>query len=83
MVEEVLIKPETDAAIQHLLHSPRLPLVVKQLEVILEAEQEKRQQFYAELSEEQKVEFVNGEVIVQTPAKWKCFPHPQKWSIGG
>jgi Uma2 family endonuclease len=64
------VEQEIDQTIQHLLQSPRLPLVVKQFEAILKTERENRQRFYAEMSEDQKVEFINGEVIVQTPARW-------------
>lgn len=55
--------------VQRLLRSPRLPLVVQQFQSILQAEQEKRQRFYDEISETHKAEFINGEVIVQSPVK--------------
>lgn len=54
---------------QQLLHSPLLPLRVRELQSMLQEEQAKRERFYEEMSEEQKAEFINGEVIVQTPAK--------------
>ena len=34
-----------------------------------EAEREKRERFYKEMSEQQKVEFINGEIVMQSPAK--------------
>jgi Uma2 family endonuclease len=60
----------TEQAVQQILHSPRLPQVISHLQSVLEAEREKREHFYAQMSEQQKVEFINGEVIVQTPARW-------------
>ncbi|MBD3307034.1 hypothetical protein GF348_11690, partial [candidate division KSB3 bacterium] len=56
-------------AIQQLIHSPRLPLHVQEFQSLLREEQAKRERFYEEMSEGQKVEFINGEIIVQTPAK--------------
>ncbi len=55
--------------IRPLLHSPRLPFIARELEAILAAEQEQRQRFYEELSETHKAEFINGEIIVQSPVK--------------
>ena len=56
-------------AIQQLLRSPRLPLVVSQLEAALEAERQARQRFYDQVTEFQKAEFINGEIIMQSPAR--------------
>jgi Uma2 family endonuclease len=55
--------------VQQLLHSPSLPVYVQRFQSLLRAEREKRERFYEEMSEEQKVEFINGEVVVQSPAK--------------
>ena len=57
------------SAVQQLLHSPQLPRVVEEFQSVLSAEREKRERFYEEMSEERKVEFINGEVVVQSPAK--------------
>lgn len=57
------------AMVQQLLHYPQLPLVVQEFQSVLQAEREKRARFYKEMSEEQKVEFINGEVIVHSPVK--------------
>ena len=35
----------------------------------LQEEREERERFYEEMSEQQKVEFINGEIIVQSPVK--------------
>ena len=57
------------AAIQLLTHSPILPMYVQHLESLLQTEREKRERFYEEMSEDQKVEFINGEIVMQSPAK--------------
>jgi Uma2 family endonuclease len=55
--------------IQQLIHSPRLPMYVQTFQALLQEEQKKRERFYQEMSEGQKVEFINGEVVMQSPAK--------------
>lgn len=61
--------PPTDDIVRRLMHSPRLPQIAHELDMLLREEQARRERFYAELSEQQKVEFINGEVIMQTPVK--------------
>jgi Uma2 family endonuclease len=56
-------------AVQQLRQYPRLPQVIEEFLAMLQVEQEQREQFYAEISEEQKAEFINGEVIVHSPVK--------------
>jgi Uma2 family endonuclease len=55
--------------IQQLIHSPRLPIYVQTFQALLQEEQKKRERFYEEMFEDQKVEFINGEVVVQSPVK--------------
>ncbi|MEW6403922.1 MAG: Uma2 family endonuclease, partial [Chloroflexota bacterium] len=62
-------KSIADRAVQELLYSPRLPQVVEEFRAVLLAEEEKRQRFYDEISEQCKAEFINGEVFVHTPVK--------------
>jgi len=64
-------RPAIATAMQQLIRSPRLPVHVEELQSLLQEERARRERFYEEMSEEQKVEFINGEVIVQTPAKWR------------
>ena len=66
--ESVYRLPEA-AVMQQLVRSPLLPVRVQELGSLLQKEQARREQFYEEMSEEQKVEFINGEVIVQSPVK--------------
>ncbi len=58
-----------DAIADRLLRSPRLPFYLRRFQTVLEAERARREQFYEEITEDQKVEFINGEVVVQSPVK--------------
>jgi Uma2 family endonuclease len=58
-----------EAILTPLLHSPQLPAYYRQLGRVLSQEQRKRRQFHDSLTEDQKAEFINGEVVVQTPVK--------------
>lgn len=59
----------TDAVLEQLLESPKLNVVFAQLQRVVNEEQARRQHFYATLREDEKSEFINGEVIVQSPVK--------------
>ena len=52
-----------------LLHSPRLPFYVQEIQAVLAHEAQKRQNFYAQISEQDKAEFINGEIIYHSPVK--------------
>ena len=58
-----------EAVLDRLIHSPKLTIYVRQLEQVLTEEQSRRQQFYDSINEQQKVEFINGEVVMQSPVK--------------
>jgi Uma2 family endonuclease len=60
-----------DPAVETLARSPKLPRLVDELQGLLREEAERRERFYRELREDQKAEFINGEVVVQSPAKVK------------
>src|SRR5438876_10864540 len=51
-----------------LLEAPELALYEEQIRARLEEEQRRRQKFREELSPDIKAEFINGEVIVHSPA---------------
>ncbi|MBM3242501.1 Uma2 family endonuclease [Candidatus Poribacteria bacterium] len=55
--------------VEQLIQSPKLPLYLKQFQEILSKEQQKREEFYQTITEEDKVEFINGEVVFQSPVK--------------
>jgi len=64
-------KTITETSIQQLIRSPKLPLYLRQLQDILAKEQQKRTEFYDTITEQDKVEFINGEVVFQTPVKFQ------------
>ncbi|MBM3841224.1 MAG: Uma2 family endonuclease [Verrucomicrobia bacterium] len=57
--------------VEALVKSPRLPGYVEELQQLLAKENAQRERFYEELTEDIKAEFINGEVIVQSPAKYE------------
>lgn len=59
------------ALLQRLLQSPRLKLYAREIEDTLADEAERRQAFYAQLSEGDKAEFINGEVVMHSPVKYR------------
>ncbi len=69
MSANYLTPVSTDSIVERLIRSPRLPQVMRQFQSILQAEQQKRQRFYDEISETEKAEFINGEIIVHSPVK--------------
>jgi Uma2 family endonuclease len=48
---------------------PNLPLLIEQARIKLEAEKAVRQHFYETVDENNKMEFINGEILFQSPAK--------------
>lgn len=60
-----------DAILEPLVNSPDLFRYVAELERITRAERERRERFYAEITPEQKWEFINGEVVMHSPATAK------------
>ena len=55
--------------VEQLIQSPKLPLYLKQLQGILDKEQQKREEFYQMITESDKAEFINGEMVFQSPVK--------------
>ena len=56
-------------ALETLLQSPQLPDHIAELQAFLEAEQRRRGQFIEEMAESTKAEFINGEIIIHSPAR--------------
>lgn len=56
-------------ALAELLDSPTLLEAAEAIRQRLEVERERRNRFYEEIRDDQKAEFINGEVIVSSPAK--------------
>src|SRR3954451_962645 len=58
-----------NSLVEQALGSPILPEIVDELQVRLAEERARRERFYEEITEDQKAEFINGKVIVHSPAK--------------
>lgn len=58
-----------NAMLEPLLKSPQLPRHLAELQEAMEAEKARRHRFYEEMTPEQKIEFINGQVILHSPAK--------------
>lgn len=52
-----------DQLMEPIRHSPLLPRIVEELQLQIAKEQQLRTRFYEEMTPEQKVEFIDGEVI--------------------
>ncbi|MEZ4967578.1 MAG: Uma2 family endonuclease [Saprospiraceae bacterium] len=61
----------TSQLIDELQHQPDFPAAVEELQKRLEQERSRRQEYYALLHEDVKAEFINGEIIYQSPVKRK------------
>jgi Uma2 family endonuclease len=58
-----------EAILEPLVHSPKLPVYLQQLQGIVNDEQAQRRHFYVDITEDQKAEFINGEIVIQSPVK--------------
>ena len=54
--------------ISELKHSPQLPAAIEELNAYWKAEQQKRLQFLEELDENVEAEFIEGEIVLHSPA---------------
>ncbi len=54
---------------EQLYRSPKLGLYYHDIRTTLSEERKKRKQFYKDVREDQKAEFINGEVIVHSPVR--------------
>ncbi len=52
------------------MEMPDVVLFARKLDAALKEEQKKRKQFYEMIDEDKKLEFINGEVYFQSPAKY-------------
>ncbi|MEI6409087.1 MAG: Uma2 family endonuclease [Bacteroidota bacterium] len=55
--------------IKAILDSPSAPALVARLIAALEVEKKRRLQFYEDIDDDMKVEFINGEIVVHSPVK--------------
>lgn len=52
-----------------LIASPRISLYMEQIRTVLRDEKKKRRAFYDQINEDDKAEFINGEIIFHSPVK--------------
>ncbi len=64
-----MVKISEAELIKNILTKPNAPFIVQEISVQLEAERARRIAFYNEITEQQKAEFINGEVIIHSPVK--------------
>ena len=60
-----------DTLLEAMLDSPDLPKQVEKLNRTLADERARREQFYADMTPEKKMEFINGAVVMHSPVKWR------------
>ena len=53
--------------VAQVLAQPNAQSLVKEITNILEAEKKRREQFYNEITDAEKVEFINGEIVTHSP----------------
>ncbi|MFT4638641.1 MAG: Uma2 family endonuclease [Verrucomicrobiales bacterium] len=58
-----------EALLDPIHHSPLLPEITEALQRQLLEEQQRRANFYAEMTPAQKVEFIDGQVVMHSPAR--------------
>lgn len=58
-----------ESLIEPLRHSPRLPEAMNLLQSQMQDEKQRRRKFYEEMTPEQKIEFIDGDVILHSPAR--------------
>ena len=62
---------DMNSIVEQLIESPQAFLLIQEALVVLNQEQEKRKTFYDQIDEQQKVEFINGKVIVHSLVRRK------------
>jgi len=58
-----------DVILNKILNSPRLPYYLSRINKYYESEKKKRAEFYNKITPSDKAEFINGEIIMHSPAK--------------
>lgn len=71
-VEQALVQAlDADRLLEQLKQTPQLPRYYQEIGQLLADEAQRRQQFYEDITEDDKAEFINGEVIFHSPAKYR------------
>ncbi len=58
-----------ETLVDQITQSPRLPQYLEEIQAFWRKEEDKRKQFYKEIVEDRKMEFINGETYFQSPVK--------------
>ena len=61
--------PSLAALISPIIHSPQLAEIAQLLQQTLDEERRMRRKFYADMTPELKIEFIDGEVVLHSPAR--------------
>lgn len=64
-----MLETSSQELVQNLLSRPNAPIILSEVKEKLAVEQKKRAAFYDEVTDEQKIEFINGEVIIHSLVK--------------
>ncbi|MEQ1829829.1 MAG: Uma2 family endonuclease [Pirellula sp.] len=60
-----------ESTLEPIRHSPQLPQIVALLQQQLDEELSRRQKFYQEMTEQQKVEFIDGQILLHSPTRYR------------
>lgn len=63
------MKFEEQALLSAIFEHTMAPSILSKAQTILAKEQVRREQFYTDIDDDMKVEFINGEIVVHSPAK--------------
>lgn len=63
------VMPSLATLISPIIHSPQLAEITRLLQQTLDEESHMRNKFYADMTPELKVEFIDGEVVLHSPAR--------------
>lgn len=64
-----MVTTDSEQLLERLLESPRLPFYAQRIEDVLADERAARRRFYASITEGEKVEFINGEIVYHSPVR--------------
>ena len=60
-----------EALLENIVKSPKLRIYSQEIDNILIEEQKRRKEFYETMKEGEKVEFINGEIVFNSPVKFE------------
>ena len=60
-----------DVLMEQIKQKPNLKILVDELNQIIEDENKRREEFYDAITESDKAEFINGEIVMHSPVKWE------------